>query len=207
MRKFKLLQRVAVGSLIAVLLVMFTAPSASAYTLSKTYTKTKLWVGTQSCVRVTLTGTMRVDVVWGNAAGYGTVAYHENPRLISPSMRITVYNNPDCTGTRLTLTEAQLRQMWHYNSCSANPGVSASYPWGVSVSVTPTCGKKTVAKRTTFYHANDSTYNQYTSGTVARWKKSVVAREGICLRATADVTQYRRSASYSKTFDMGAVCT
>jgi len=56
-----------------------------------------------------------------------------------------------------------MTQLWSGWSCSFNPSISASLPWGISVGGWPSCGNRNRARHGTSYGAS-SFYEQFNSG-------------------------------------------
>jgi len=182
---------------------------AGAEASSANYTLTKTWdAGVPGCVGVRLSGRLdATDDFYISGAGH-LVYVKKNPRLSGPKARVTVRKS--CGGKARKATKVTVKQYWHYNTCSVNPNLSVSVPWAAAVSLTPTCGNKRVAYRSTTY-GKGSDYEQNISGKVAQWKKSVDWASGnaplkLCVRGAADVTVYFGTKSYSKRIDMGKAC-
>lgn len=196
----------AVVTTIAASALLVGSPAQAA---SSGYTLKKSWdAGVPGCVVVKMAGRIdATDDFYVSGAGH-FVYVKKNPRLVNP--KVTVAVRSSCGGSKKKASKLTVKQYWHYNTCSANPSLSVSVPFAASASVTPTCGKKRVAYRSTSYGAG-STYQQNVSGKVAQWKKSVDWASGVtppklCVRGAADVTVYYGTKSYSKRIDMGKAC-
>ena len=204
----KLVTTVSTAVVMAAVVITMTTTTAQADTISKKYSVTKSWdAGVPGCVKVKLSGTIRYTSDFYVSGGGHFVTVKKNPRLVNP--KATLYNRTTCSsGKGKTATKVTLKQFWYYHSCSANPSIGVSYPWGVGVSATPTCGSKKAAYRSTTY-GKGSTFEQNVSGTVATWKKKVDTAGPavyLCVHGASDVTVYYKTKSYSKKVDIGKVC-
>ena len=94
----------------------------------------------------------------------------ENIKLTDPVVTATVtYLKKDGScGSRVKLSKISLGQHWTGYSCSFNPSLSASFPWGVSIGGWPVCGNRNQASYTTGYPSK-SFYKQSNSGSPTRF--------------------------------------
>lgn len=79
-----------------------------------------------------------------------------NVSISTVSLTIDGYkpNGSKCTSTRKKWSEATLKIGSRGYSCSFNPSISVSVPWGISVSAWPSCGSKKLGLyKTTLTHA------------------------------------------------------
>jgi hypothetical protein len=100
------------------------------------------------CLGIWVTGKIRADVYFTPIEG-GAYATMTNPRVIDPRMLVTIKKSCDDSSSVKTYHAANVvnyRTYFYGNKCDYNPSFSASYPWGVSVGITPDCGQKTVAR-------------------------------------------------------------
>jgi hypothetical protein len=78
-----------------------------------------------------------------------------------PELKLTV-SNSKCRGSK-DLTKVHMAQSWAGYSCTYNPSIAVSYPWGISFSDWPDCGDRTEATYHTSY-GKGTVYEQYNSG-------------------------------------------
>lgn len=193
--------------LLVVAIVVIGGGAVPAQAADGSYSVSTSWdAGVPGCVKVTLSGTLRY-IPDGYMSGTGQyISVKKNPRLVNPKATVRVRSS--CSGKAKTATKVNVKQFWYYHSCSANPSIGVSYPWGAAASVTPTCGTNKSAYRSTTY-PKGSTFEQNVSGTVATWKKKVDTagpKVYLCVHAASDVTVYYGTKSYSKKLDLGKVC-
>jgi hypothetical protein len=81
------------------------------------------------------------------------------PRLTA---EIHDFANGSCAGPS-TLTKLTLGQYWAGYSCSFNPQISISYPYGVSLSAWPSCKPRRQASDQSTFDATSSFYEQATT--------------------------------------------
>lgn len=94
----------------------------------------------------------------------------ENIKLTDPVVTATVtyLRKSGSCGSRVSLSKVSLGQHWTGYSCSFNPSLSASFPWGVSIGGWPVCGSRNQASYSTGY-GSGSFYKQSNSGSPARF--------------------------------------
>lgn len=117
---------------------------------------------------------------------HGTITYtavgHPNPRnppptitfekikLTNPVVAASVtrlLSNGHC-GSSARVSKLSLGQDWTGYSCSFNPSLSVSFPWGVSFAGWPTCGNRNQAGYMTTY-GRGSSFRQSNSGSPTRF--------------------------------------
>lgn len=114
-------------------------------------------------------------------ATHGTIKYttvaHPNPRNPPPTMTfenikltdpvvtatVTYLKKNGHCGSRDTVSKISLGQHWTGYSCSFNPSLAVSFPWGVSVGGWPSCGSRRQASYSSNY-GRSSFYKQSNSG-------------------------------------------
>ena len=168
-------------------------------------------VATGLCIEWHVNGTLRFTVEhWHNP----DAVQWKNPRLVSPT--VTIYAYDRCVGhyydyrKNKTFYDARIGgRIWGSNkdeACHYNPSLSAGFPWGVSVSVTPTCGSTKTGYHFTARvqppHAIHSA-SYHVKGIAAEWKitdKTQVNWDNgrthyVCFNANANFTIWRSSAT------------
>lgn len=92
--------------------------------------------------------------------------YYSNQKLNAPrlSVHIDAYSRKfrDCAPSK-RVSKMRIGQHWSGYSCSFNPSISATFPWGVGISGWPNCGDREQAAYTTGYGAGTGA-NQNNSG-------------------------------------------
>jgi len=117
---------------------------------------------------------------------HGTITYtavkHPNPRDPPPTITfekirltdpvitasVTRLSSTGRCGSAATLSKLELGQHWTGFSCSFNPSLSVSFPWGVSIGGWPNCGDRRQAEFTTTY-GRGSFFKQSNSGSPTRF--------------------------------------
>lgn len=152
-------------TLLSALLVVLTAPSASAATVTTTkyysYSQNRYFTSTplQTCFTANLSG--RIKVVFTKNTTSPSTSAVTSYFLTDPKLNVQARNCS--TGALKTMTKWSVKQSWWDFTCSLSPSISAGYPWGITVTATPNCGSEDVANRTTTY-GKYSQVNQYNSG-------------------------------------------
>jgi hypothetical protein len=85
---------------------------------------------------------------------------------------VTHYAKHRCT-TRATLSKISIAQHWTGYSCTYNPSLSVSAPWGVSFSAWPNCGNRRQAAYSQPY-GRGSFYKQGNSGSPTRFGDNTI---------------------------------
>jgi hypothetical protein len=88
-------------------------------------------------------------------------------RIVDPELQAVVYsyNGKKC-GSSATVSRIKIAQYWSGYSCSYNPSISFSLPWGISLGFWPSCGNRNQVGYETHY-GKGSHYRQYNSGSKA----------------------------------------
>jgi hypothetical protein len=137
-----------------------TSPSTQHYSKAWTFKSAK----TGFCVVFEVIGNITYTEVTSGAP-HAAIFTYSNIVVVAPELTATVEHLVDgnCSGTVSTqLTEAQA---WAGYSCSFNPTISVSFPWGISFSAWPTCSSRNQASYSTTYSSSKTgTYTQYNSG-------------------------------------------
>ena len=95
------------------------------------------------CVIFTATGKFTYSVSRGPGSKFGFKYTWAGQRLSNPTVEANVhaYAKGSCIGPATT-TAMQLGEAWTGFSCSFNPSLGFSIPWGVSVGFWPSCGNR-----------------------------------------------------------------
>ena len=91
------------------------------------------------------------------------------------SATVTRYTSAGRCTSGVSLTKLTMGQYWSGYSCSYNPSLSVSWPFGVSVSAWPNCGNKRQAGYTAPY-GSYKVYTQWNSGSPTVFANDTVAQ-------------------------------
>jgi hypothetical protein len=123
------------------------------------------------CMVFRATGHMSYTL-WYGTIGHAAEYFWTNQSLNDPTLNLKVYDYSskfrDCAG-RAYLIETTIAQHWSGYSCSFNPSITISGPWGVGVSGWPDCGNREQAHYAEPYHGKNWTFTQYNSGSKSRF--------------------------------------
>jgi hypothetical protein len=149
---------VAVTGLAAGTLSSAQAAASKSVSFNKSWTFKSKTVG--ACVAYKVTGKITYTAVTN---GHNSV-FWSNQKLVDPvfTAKVTAYDGGSCIGPK-TLTSISMSQHWAGYSCSFNPTLSVSAPFGLSFGGWPSCGSRTLAAHSTSYGL-DSSYLQDNSG-------------------------------------------
>jgi hypothetical protein len=152
-----------VAAVVAIALVALQPPAADA-AAGKSVSFSKSWTFKAAPDRVCVVFTVSGKITYTAVSGPRGVVEWRNQRLTNPTLVASVhsYDRGSCAG-RSTLTRLSMTQLWSGWSCSFNPSVSASLPWGLSFGGWPSCGNRNRARHGTSYGAS-SVYEQFNSG-------------------------------------------
>ena len=131
---------------------------------TRTYTAT--WTfkdgSVQRCVTYTVTGGIKYDTQVEQPSG--AIEWTDQRLSPQPTLEASVhaYAGGRCGGAAKLYT-ISMGQHWSGYSCSFNPSVFFSAPWGIGVSFWPSCGDKSQVGYISDY-GSSSSYTQYTSG-------------------------------------------
>jgi hypothetical protein len=120
-----------------------------------------------ACVTFRVTGKIVYSTVAsGRAPG---VVLWQNQQLKAPKLTANVrsYNGGSCIGPE-ALSKISMGQLWTGYSCSFNPSMSVSIPWGVSVGGWPSCGSRKRASHSSSYGPGGS-YTQNNTGSPTKF--------------------------------------
>ncbi len=168
----------AAAALAATSLVFGSATPASATTVVERSTKTVKVSSTKTyyskdikrCLRVTISGTMKVIYVRSKDYRGGDYQSLTNPTIHAPKM--VLRTTKSCSSTKAAkISKAKLTQSFSYYQCGGTLAYSVSYPLTVGIAFTPSCGNRKAIQRTTGYSKNASSFTQSNSNS-----KGVVKR-------------------------------
>jgi hypothetical protein len=176
------------------------AAGSHTVTYSKSWTFKSVPLG--RCVFITASGSVTYttsSVFSGGHAGF-TTYYWKSQKLTAPKLTISTTamgTKASCLASA-TVTKATLDQHWAGYSCSFNPSISASVPWGISVSAWPGCSSRTQGHYSTTYSTTASTYTQNNTGsklTFADWNS--LSSSAPCYGVFPSIVIYSGSSSDS----------
>jgi hypothetical protein len=118
-----------------------------------------------ACVTFRVTGKIVYRAVTN---GHGSV-FWSNQQLNAPKLtaNVTAYNGGSCSGPEI-LSKISMGQLWTGYSCSFNPSLSVSVPWGLSVGGWPNCGSRKRASHSSSYGRGGS-YTQNNTGSPTKF--------------------------------------
>ena len=154
--------RVAGAVALAVPAILLASGVAQAATSSKSYKATWTFKAQPLgiCVLFTATGKINYSVAQGPHSAQWT-----NIKLTAPKLTAAIhaYSGGSCSGPG-TVTKLSMGQFWTGYSCSFNPSLSVSAPWGASIGGWPSCGNRKRASLSTTYTTTSPTYTQNNTG-------------------------------------------
>jgi hypothetical protein len=135
---------------------------------SVSYSATWKWVsppfakhGIDRCMDIKVFGKFTYTL-YAEASGRAVFLEWKNQKLNTPDLTVTVHRENCKRSARLT--EAKPGQYWAGYSCSFNPSISVTAPWGVGIGLWPSCGSRTQASYVVTIPGRNSTYNADNSG-------------------------------------------
>ncbi len=158
-----------------------TIPAEAASTRSANFTRTYTWHSKplKRWFKLELTGKIKAKS-WSTGSGRTTTHHFGKPELLSPRLKVTVYQNSALT-KKAKVSKLELRQFHYDKSCKTKPSfsVSASTSKALSIgaSFTRHCSTFTTAYRASTY-GKAATYVQSTTGAAVVWKKKHVSWAG-----------------------------
>lgn len=163
---------------------MGTSTSYTSYSQTRVFKSKPL----DACFRVTLSGEVRKTTKAGSVprASRVTTFHLRNPRLTQRAVSCR-------TGRAKTINKWTIQQSWWDRGCTLNPSVGASFPWGVSVSITPDCGKRKTAQRKQSYGKAKLVQQNNSGYPVNLGKVSSRAPVSRCFSASTQTTAWGKS--------------
>lgn len=128
-----------------------------------------------------------------------------HPRISYPKATVNTYRTCSTSSPR---TVSKLRITHRYATasstyCTVTPSLNASFPWGLGVSITPSCGERKNARQLAYpTHGRESKYSDSTDAVIATWPKlggsmTSSKRRNWCYQATVDVYVVRGTSGKS----------
>jgi hypothetical protein len=152
------------------------ANSSKANTDTFSVTSTYAFPNNYVCIKYTQTSTITYKAVrYGPTGVDHMVDYRINSIKVSKikaTYKMVSYDSVDhaCTTRGVKWKRMEVAQHWRAYSCTYNPQIQGSIPWGIGVGVWPSCGNRTQAKwKSTYDKANGlagPTQTQSTTGTI-----------------------------------------
>lgn len=111
--------------------------------------------------------------------------YMDHVSISTPSLTIDGYrpSGSTCTTTRKSWSQATLKLRSRGYSCSFNPSISVSVPWGISAQAWPSCGSvnlaqyKTTLTQTAYHHKMLRSYDVIHFSGQAQPNETAVTRD------------------------------
>jgi hypothetical protein len=155
---------ILLAALVAAASMALASPTPARAATVRSVSFTKHWTFKSEplgvCLIITETGHFTYTV---NAGRFGIV-FWRNQRLNDPRLEVDVhtYGRGSCIGPS-SLTRISMEQLWSGSSCSFNPSISVSLPWGIAFGGWPDCGSRNRAVHATSY-GGSSFYVQHNTG-------------------------------------------
>lgn len=204
-----MMYRIRAVAVVAVASAILCAAQGSAvasglptFKMKITYSKT--WIFRSHligrCVKLHAYGTIHYKVVIISPPRQ--LVEYESIKLTNPTISAKIYHfsRGRCT-SRASVSKITLGQDWTGFSCSYNPSLSVSAPWGVSFGAWPSCGNRNQAGHTTTYGRirPRKTYVQGNSGSPTLFGNSTKSQSDTppCYGVIATTTAYLSGKSDS----------
>lgn len=153
------------------------------------------------CVFIKASGRINYTLVDQPGKPVSTFTW-KNQVLRDPSLTIRITGRSKsgkCTGPA-KLVKVSMQQDWTGYSCSFNPSLSVSVPWGVSISAWPSCGNRNQAGFKSDPPGKLSHYSQFNNGSpagFANFQTSPQAGPGPCYGIYPTIVAYLTGTSDS----------
>jgi hypothetical protein len=171
---------------------------SQSFNVSWTFKSKKLGV----CVTFSVSGKISYTAVQGPHS-----VLWKDQELKSPTLttKVHAYNKGRCTGSA-KLRKISMGQFWTGYSCSFNPSLSASAPWGVSIGGWPSCGNRKRAGFTSNPDGPSAVFHQYNTGARVSFANHTGATKANdpCYGVFVSATAYRGSDSESFGINSGS---
>jgi hypothetical protein len=180
-------------------------------TVTRPYTQNWVFRSTRikACVFIEISGSLVAKrryayrysgtMEWDPRTYYWYGAKLKNPTLKARAWPI---RGAGCDSTRsLKLSKFTITQKWYEGGCDLSAQFSASYPWGIGVTPTYSCGNHRVAQRSTTYGAA-TRVAQYNTGYPAYFKGALLAPRGMAWPVRGNITGvFQRKIGTSRVSD------
>lgn len=179
--------------------------SRSSDSSTKNFSVTRGWRSAIGCHRVTVDGKISYSTSsYISSAGHRVTKYY-SPKVVQP--RVRVWNYKYCYSTVQRLSKLSVTQSYSSYQCSLNPSLSASVPFALGLSITPSCGQTRVAYDNADYNVAGSYYVMNNSGTKATFPSyNTALSTGPCFQPQVTLRVYRGSRSDNVMMNMQRVC-
>jgi len=199
--------RLALVAAAITLALVALEPQAADAAAVKSVSFSRSWTFKSAPIHVCVVFTVSGKITYTAVGGPHGVVEWRNQRLTDPTLIASVhaYGGGSCIGPS-TLTRISMTQLWSGWSCSFNPSISASLPWGVSFGGWPDCGSRNRARHHTSYGAS-SFYEQFNSGSHTGFGSYTGFPPSIpCYGVFVTATMYQRNISDSFSSGVREVC-
>jgi hypothetical protein len=118
------------------------------------------------CLSISVSGYITYTLSYTPGYRGTSTDWWSNQDLHNPALKVS-FKRLGSDGKCLSaakVAKVTMRQAWTGYECSFNPGLSFSYPWGVSISGWPSCGQRKQASYKSDPPGSYSSYHQYNSG-------------------------------------------
>jgi hypothetical protein len=156
------------------------------------------------CVAFELTGRIKYNAVTnGHSSVFWTDQTLSLPTIFA---KVHAYKHGRCTDRRATVTKMDMGQYWTGYSCSFNPSLSVSLPWGISFGGWPSCGSRNRAEHHTSYGRGASFTQNNTGSPTAFGNYTGTAQSPPCYGVFIGSTIYHHNTSDSFESSAKKVC-
>jgi hypothetical protein len=156
------------------------------------------------CVAFDVTGRIKYNAVTN---GHSSVFWTDQ-KLTLPTIfaKVYAYKHGRCTHRRATVTKIDMGQYWTGYSCSFNPSLSVSLPWGISFGGWPSCGSRNRAEHKSSYGKGASFTQNNTGSPTAFGNYTGTAQSPPCYGVFVGSTAYRHNTSDSFESSAKKIC-
>ena len=190
MRRF-IITLLSVSALVLSSFLTSTSPSMAASTTiveqatkSVPFSRTVTFYASdiKRCLKVTVTGTMKVQYL--RTKDYLGNDYQSltNPKIYSPKM--TLKTTASCGSTTpAKVSGVKLTQSFSYHTCGGSVTYSVSYPLTVGIAWTPECGSRSAITRSMGFSVTSDSFTQANPDGVGTVRKVVSGRTSTAVRS------------------------
>lgn len=205
---------VALLAAIALPVTLFLSSGTALASNNHTLNYSKAWLFKSKtmpiCVQFEVKGNITYTEVVGGG-NHGTYYTYSNIQVNDPTLITTVGHllNGTCSG-QVAANKVDMLQAWSGYSCTFNPSISISVPWGISFSGWPSCGTRDQAEYSTSPVAHSYIFTQGNSGNKVHFGDYMASttdpNAGPCYGVRASGTVYIGNKSDSFTSGADSVC-